>query len=154
MQKAQCIADIPWSDKLADAQDQVNSVICETDSEDELPLEYSILFTASKDFPIVPLPSTLARAGYNAAAMEVERLYDAKDQYKVKARKSALRELAPGHGGVGDKPVPIGVVVSSKRTRYSLADALEDTEERFQAEDEDEDEGEGENEEESESEYV
>jgi len=142
----------PSSAEATGMQDRITSEQCDSDSEDGLALEHHIPFTASKDFPIVPLPSTLAKAGYNAAAKEVERS-SSKGRAKVNAGTAVLRTKSDGdQGGAANKPVSVGVIVPSKRARYSFADALDNAEERIEAEKEDEDEDEDEYE--SEADYV
>ncbi|KAF2852963.1 hypothetical protein T440DRAFT_477328 [Plenodomus tracheiphilus IPT5] len=132
----------------SDNKEQVEPEICETDSEDEISMEFKIPYTTSKDFPIVPLPNTLARAGYEIAAMKVEvssTKVNGKCTTQEEVKKSsALPRNGRSKSRAAKKQASAGVLVPKQRARYSLADALKATEGLRQFSDGDGDGSEGE----------
>lgn len=81
----------------------------------------------SESFPVVPLPSTLDRAGYEIAAKKVEKSNDAEVKGKAKTlqqvdRPSALLGIDHGQRHSAE------VLVPRHRAGYTFAGALEATE--------------------------
>ncbi|KAH9871758.1 hypothetical protein J1614_006014 [Plenodomus biglobosus] len=114
-------------DESPDNREQVEAEACETDSEDEISLDVSIPYARSESFPVVPLPSTLDRAGYENAAKKVEKYNAAEVKGKAKAQQQVDRPSALLGNDHGQRQ-SAEVLVPRQRAGYTFADALEATE--------------------------
>ncbi|KAI8937148.1 hypothetical protein NX059_006362 [Plenodomus lindquistii] len=106
--------------------------VCETDSEDEISQQFEFPYKNAEDFPVVPLPSTLARAGYHTAAIKIEKLYS-QGREKAQGRQQVGTSSNLGHNGrsqhgATNNRASAGVLVSKPRVQYSFEEALEATE--------------------------